>query len=225
LAYNTQLKVTTAKYYIPSGRCIQALDYSNRNEDGSIEKLPDSLRRDFKTSHGRIVFDGNGLDPDISIESEYLGTAAIALLNSGLLFEYASKYRGEHPGAKDFSTFKLSDVEYDKFVNWLKLQKFSYSSPLESTAKQLTELAKKERYYKDVELQLNSLMSKIESNKSGDLVRFKEEISDLLEQQIAFHYALNEGQAALSLPRDHEVTKAIQTLNNQEQFARILSPK
>jgi carboxyl-terminal processing protease len=225
LAYNTQLKVTTAKYYIPSGRCIQAIDYTNRNEDGSVDKFPDSLRREFKTSLGRMVYDGNGLDPDIAVENEYLGTVAVALINSGLLFDYASRYRSEHQGTKDFSTFKLSDVEYDKFVNWLRSQKFSYSSPLETTAKQLAELARKERYHKDIESQLNGLKSKIESNKAGDLTRFKDEISELLEQQIAFHYALNEGQAALSLPKDREVSKAIQILNDSAQLKKILSPK
>ena len=225
LAYSSQLKVTTAKYYIPSGRCIQALDYANRNEDGSVEKFPDSLRREFKTMKGRVVYDGDGLDPDVSVDSEYLGTVAVALLNSGLLFEYASKFRGEHPNMKDFSTFDLSDVEYNKFVNWLKKEKFNYSSPLEITARQLTELAKKERYFKDIEPQLNSLKSKIESNKTGDMLRFKDEITELLEQQIAFHYELEDGQAALSLPKDKEVKEAIQILNDPARYKKVLSPK
>jgi carboxyl-terminal processing protease len=225
LSYNSQLKVTTAKYYIPSGRCIQALDYSHRNDDGTVDKLPDSLRREFKTKHGRKVLDGDGLDPDVSVENEYLGTVTTALLNTGLIFEYASKYCGQNPAPSNMSNFKLSDVEYDRFVNWIKTQKFSYSSPLESSARQLIELAKKERYYNEIESQLNTLKTRIESNKSSDLIRFKDEILELLEQQIAFHYDLNEGHAAVSLPKDKEVIEAIKVLRDESQYKKILTPK
>jgi carboxyl-terminal processing protease len=114
LSYGAELKVTVAKYYIPSGRCIQALDYAHRNEDGSVSKFADSLRTEFKTKGGRKVLDGNGIDPDISTEDEYLSAVTSALIQDGLVFDYASKYSGEHPNKPDFKTFKLSDSDYTR---------------------------------------------------------------------------------------------------------------
>ncbi len=177
LAYNTQLKVTTAKYYIPSGRCIQALDYAHRREDGTVERFADSLKSEFKTRAGRKVYDGGGLDPDIESENDYVGSVTAALINSRLVFEYASRYCAEHPEKPELHRFKLSDTEYDKFLAFLKESKFTYSTPLERNTKQLIETAKEERYYSELETQLNSLKNKIESSKSTDLMRFKDEIS------------------------------------------------
>jgi carboxyl-terminal processing protease len=224
LSYNSQLKVTTAKYYIPSGRCIQALDYAHRGEDGSVNKFPDSLRSEFKTKSGRKVYDGNGIDPDIIIEDEYLGAVTVALIQDGLIFDFASKYCGEQPNVPDLKSFKLSDSDYNKFLEWIKTQKFSYATELEASTKQLMEAAKKERYYNELEGQLNDLKRKVEANKSSDLVRFKKEISEIIEQQIAFHYALSEGQAALSLPNDHTVAQAVKVLGDNNQYKMILAP-
>lgn len=224
LSYNSQLKVTTAKYYIPSGRCIQALDYAHRNEDGTVNKFPDSLRSEFKTKGGRKVLDGNGIDPDIIVENEYLGSAAIALVQSGLIFEYASKYCGEHPAAPDLTTFKLTDADYSKFLEWLKTKKFTYATLLEESANELIEAAKQERYFGEMEAQLTDLKKKIEANKTSDLVRSKNEIVEILEQQIAFHYALFDGQAAISLPNDRTVKEAIKILNDNAKYKSILSP-
>lgn len=224
LSYNSQLKVTTAKYYIPSGRCIQALDYAHRNEDGSVHKFPDSLRHEFKTTNGRKVYDGNGIDPDIIVEDEYLGAVTVALLQNGLIFEYASKYCGENPNSPDLKTFKLSDADYNKFLDWIKSQKLSYATALESSTNQLMEAAKQERYYSELEGQLTELKKKIEANKSSDLIRFKKEISDILVQQIAFHYALAEGQAASSLSNDQTVIQAVKVLNDKSQYKSLLSP-
>ena len=224
LSYNAQLKVTTAKYYIPSGRCIQALDYAHRKEDGSVDKFPDSLRSEFKTKAGRKVFDGNGIDPDILIEDEYLGTVTVALIQNGLIFEYASKYCGEHPEMPNLRSFKLSDTDYGNFLDWVKTQKFSYSTELEANANQLLEAAKQERYYSELEGQLNDLKKKIETNKGSDLMRFKKEISEILEQQIAFHYDLNEGQATVSLAHDKTVSQAAKVLNDNVQYKSLLAP-
>ncbi|HEU5291076.1 MAG TPA: S41 family peptidase [Cyclobacteriaceae bacterium] len=224
LSYNSQLKVTTAKYYIPSGRCIQALDYAHRNEDGSVDKFPDSLRSEFKTKSGRKVYDGNGIDPDILIEDEYLGAVTVALIQNGLIFEYASKYCGEQPNSPDLKTFKLSDAEYNKFLEWVKAQKFSYATAIESSTNELIEAAKQERYYGELEAQLNDLKKKIETNKASDLVRFKKEISDILVQQIAFHYALAEGQATTSLSNDPTVIQAVKVLGDNAQYKSLLSP-
>ena len=224
LAYNSQLKVTTAKYYIPSGRCIQAVDYTHRKDDGTVERVADSLKSEFKTKSGRAVFDGGGLDPDISMDDDYLGTATSALINSGLVFDFASKYCGEHPMQPTLATFELPDGDYEKFLAFLKENKFSYSTAIERNAKQLIDAAKQERYYPELEGQLNGLKTKIEAVKAADLLRFKNEIKDILEEQIAFHYALNEGQAAVSLHSDKTVVEARKILNDTEAYHKLLTP-
>lgn len=224
LSYNAQLKVTTAKYYIPSGRCIQALDYAHRNEDGSVHKLADSLRVEFKTKNGRKVLDGKGIDPDIDIEDEYLGAVTVALIQEGLIFEYASRYCGQNP-MPDLKLFKVSDAVYNNFLDWVKTQNFSYSTSLEASTNQLLESAKQERYYTELESQLTDLKRRVEANKSSDFIRFKKEISEILEQQIAFHYALAEGQAIVSLPHDEVVLQAVKVLGNNQEYKAILSPR
>jgi carboxyl-terminal processing protease len=225
LAYNTQLKVTTAKYYIPSGRCIQALDYTHRKEDGTVERFADSLKTEFKTKSGRNVYDGGGLDPDVGVEDEYLGSVTAALINSGFIFEYASRYCAEHVTKPDLKSFHLSDSDYEEFLGFLKENKFTYSTPLERNTKQLIETAKQERYYTELEGQLSSLRSKIELSKSTDLMKFKDEITAMLEEQIAFNYELNEGQAMISLGRDKVVLEAVKVLNDPAAYKRILSPR
>jgi carboxyl-terminal processing protease len=224
LSYNAQLKVTTAKYYIPSGRCIQELDYSHRNADGTVDKVADSLKSEFKTSMGRKVFDSGGLDPDIKIEPEYLGTVTVALISAGHIFEYATKYCGEHPVQPPLKTFRLPASEYDDFVSWLKERKFAYSTPLETETRQLIESAKQERYYSELSKDLEGLRSKVDGNKQNDFIRFKEEITEVLEQQIAFHYGLNEGQAMISISRDKTITTARNLLKDMQAYHRILAP-
>ena len=225
LAYNTQLKITTAKYFIPSGRCIQALDYAHRKDDGTVSRVADSLKIEFKTKAGRKVFDGGGLDPDVIMEDEYLGTITSTLLSEGLIFEFATIYCSENPTKPEFRTFQLSDKTYEKFRSFLQEKKFFYTTTLDENAKQLFDAAKRERYYTELEPQLKSLKSKIEESKSVDIIRFKSEIMHILESEIAFHYELNEGQAEISLLRDKEVIEAQRLLNDKSLFNKILLPK
>jgi carboxyl-terminal processing protease len=224
LSYNAQLKVTTAKYYIPSGRCIQALDYTHRREDGTVVKIADSLKAEFKTKNGRIVYDGGGLDPDIIVEDSYIGTITSELVDSGLIFEYASRFVGENQKPDDLGAFRLTDREYDVFVNWLKKQNFSYTTSLEKNTEQLIETAKNERMYPDLEIYLDGLRNKIESNKASDYIRFKSEIKSLLEEQIAFHYDLEEGRAKVGLPRDEDIAEAKRVLNDISAYRKIFLP-
>lgn len=224
LSYNAQLKVTTAKYYIPSGRCIQALDYTHRQEDGTVVKIADSLKAEFKTKNGRVVYDGGGLDPDVKVENQYLGTVTSELMDSGLLFDFASKYSNENTKPADLATFRLSDREYDAFVNWLKLQHFTYTTALEKNAEQLIETAKDERMFAELEIYLDGLRNKIDANKASDYERFKSEIKSLLEEQIAFHYGLEEGRAKVSLPRDEDITAARKVLADTVAYQKIFLP-
>lgn len=225
LSYNAQLKVTTAKYYIPSGRCIQALDYSHRKSDGVVEKFADSLKSEFKTANGRKVYDGAGLDPDLPVKAEEYSTAFVELVNAGYLFDYASKYCGEHPvSPASLRTFKLSDIEYKKFVDWVKEQRFSYSTELEKKTNELVASAKTERYYEDLKQPLTELQTKISQYRSTDLIRLREEISKILEEEIGFHYELASGQVEASLNGDKEITEAKRVLSDPASLKKILSP-
>jgi carboxyl-terminal processing protease len=225
LAYNAQLKVTTAKYYIPSGRCIQALDYTHREKDGTVNRVADSLKVAFKTTHGRKVFDGGGLDPDVKVNPETFGSAASELLTSGLMFEYASMYCAENTPPATLKGFRLSDAEYAKFVGWIKAQKFEYTDALEKRADELITAAKTEKYYNELSASLSDLKSKIVANRENDFIKFRKEISELLEMEIAFHYALNAGQAEASIDRDPDVLAAIKVLADQPGYQKLLSPQ
>ncbi len=224
LAYNAQLKVTTAKYYIPSGRCIQALDYAHRKKDGTVEKFADSLKLEFKTKGGRKVFDGGGLDPDVAVKNEFLGSVTEELITNGLIFEYANKYCGEHSEIpSSMRNFKLSEADYSKFTTWLKDRNFKYSTELEKQTDKLIETAKQERHYDDLQAQLNALKAKIDQNHSSDFLRFKDEITRILEEEIAFHYRLAAGQAEISLEKEPEIIQARKTLAEQTAYQKLLS--
>ncbi len=224
LAYNTQLKVTTAKYYIPSGRCIQALDYAHRKSDGSVGKFADSLKQEFKTKAGRKVFDGGGLDPDLKIKNEGYSSTLIELVNAGYLFEYASKYCSENPDIPvTLKSFKLSDDDYKKFAEWIKAQQFSYSTDLEKRANELVLVAKSERFYEELKGTLNELQAKVNQYHASDVYRLQSEITTMLEEEIAFHYLLVNGQVDVSLHRDPEIKEAKKILADVISFKKLLS--
>jgi carboxyl-terminal processing protease len=223
LAYNSQLKVTTAKYYIPSGRCIQALDYSHRKEDGTVERFADSVKTEYRTKGGRKVFDGGGLDPDISVGDEYVGTITAALINTGLVFEFASRYCAEHPVKPDLKSFRLSDKDFENFLSYAKSQKFSYTSALEDDLSKLVDVAKKERYYDQLSRELKELESSVQASKSNDLISYKTEIINILQEQIGFHYDLYEGQAEVALKNDKSIKEATKVLNDSLRYNKLLS--
>ncbi len=224
LAYNAQLKVTTAKYYIPSGRCIQALDYTHRKNDGTVEKFADSLKVSFKTASGRTVFDGGGLDPDIAVKTEPVGSAVIELVRSGFVFDFATQYCNEHPVVTSFQNFHLTDQDYLQFETWLKSKHFIYTTDLEKQAENLIAVAKNERYYNDLQASLNTLQTKIEQNHSGYLIHFRTEIQQILEEEIGFHYGLNKGKTEVTLARDKELAEAKKILNDAAAYQKLLMP-
>jgi carboxyl-terminal processing protease len=223
LAYNSQLKVTTARYYIPSGRCIQALDYVHRKKDGTAERYADSLKMEFKTKGGRKVYDGGGLDPDIAVEEEYVGSITAALINAGLVFDFASKYCAEHPQKPDLKSFLVSEKDYQEFLNFVKNQKFVYTTPLEDDVKKLVDAAKKERYYEQLESELDGLMSKVQASESSDIRNYKSEIMEILSEQIGFHYDLHRGQAQIFLRNDKAISEARKVLNDSATYHKLLS--
>ncbi len=222
LTYNSQLKVTTAKYYTPSGRCIQALDYTHRNADGSVGKVPDSLKAEFKTANGRLVYDGGGIDPDITSNLDDLSPIAYTLYSKGLIFDYATKYYYEHPNISEAKNFTLSDSEYEDFKNWLKDKDYTYTTQVEKDLNALKEHALEEKYYNSIKEQLAQLSNKLEASKANDLEDFKSQIKSLLEEDITGRYYYERGAIESSFDDDTDIAKAVEILNNPVQYYKIL---
>ena len=222
LSYNSQLKITTAKYYIPSGRCIQAIDYSHRNADGSVGRIPDSLKVAFKTRNGRTVYDGGGVSPDFEVTERKFSSITVALISRNLIFDYATKYRYEHPEIGDPKPFKLSDDDYSDFVNWLEDKDVSYVTQVEKNIEKLEEAAKVERYYQDIEEALSSLKEAADINKKDDLRRFKDEITYMLEEEIVSRYYFESGMIEAGFDDDNDITAAIDILNDPDEYKRLL---
>ncbi|MBC7892702.1 MAG: S41 family peptidase, partial [Sphingobacteriaceae bacterium] len=214
LSYNSKLKVTTAKYYIPSGRCIQAIDYSHRNPDGSVGKIPDSLKTAFKTKAGRVVYDGGGVLPDVVVEAQTPAPIALSLTNKGLIFDYAVKYRYEHPGIKPAREFRLTDAEYADFAKWANEKEYDYTTQVEKDLGTLEASAKKEKYFDLIKDQLKALKTKVSHSKDVDINTFKSEIKTLLEQEIAGHYYLQKGLKEASFATDPDLKAALDLFND-----------
>ena len=223
LSYNSQIKITTAKYYTPTGRCIQVLDYSHRREDGSVESIPDSLKKEFKTSKGRTVFDGGGIDPDLIVKSSEPAAITQTLYVTGYLFDYATIYTSKHPTLPPATEFSLTDQEYQEFVNWMKNKPYNYRSELEKRLALFTNEAKKERYYTDLKIQLDQISIKLAESRKNDLITFKDQIKLLLEEDIASRYYLEKGAVEVAFKYDEDVKKSIEVLNNSTQYKKILN--
>ncbi|KAA0990589.1 S41 family peptidase [Dyadobacter aurulentus] len=225
LSFNTKMKITTAKYYIPSGRCIQAIDYSHRNDDGSVGKIPDSLMTEFKTKNGRTVFDGGGILPDILTEKETYSPLATSLGRNRLFFDYAVKYHFEHPTIKQAKEFQLSDSDYAAFVKWLSDKEYDYTTQVERELSELEASAKKEKSLEVIEDQLKALRSKLGHNKDNDLQILKPEIKGILQEEIIKHYYLEKGMREASFNEDPEVKAALALFKEPARYNEILKKK
>lgn len=224
LSYNSQLKVTTAKYYTASGRCIQVLDYSHRREDGSVASVPDSLKREFKTSGGRIVYDGGGIDPDVKIQPSEAHAITQKLFMDGFIYDYATLYAFNHAAIADPRSFTLSHDEYQQFVSWMKGKNYAYTSNLDLQLKELSQEAEQEKYYTELKPQLDQIKAKIEENKKNELVLYKDQIKKLLEEDILARYYLEKGSVEAGFKYDQELKKAAEILQSQPQYIKLLKP-
>lgn len=222
LTYNSQLKVTTAKYYIPSGRCIQALDYTNRNEDGTVDKYADSLKNEFKTKNGRKVYDGEGLSPDVNIKEPILAPITSALITKGLIFDFATHYASTKPTIASPGDFTISDDDYKMFKTWLKGKDYDYTTDVERSLQELSASAKEEKYYNDIRSQLESLSKSINHSKEQDLITFKDEISTQLELEIVSRDHLEKGRIQASFNYDPQVIRALEILQDQNLYKELL---
>jgi len=225
LSYNTELKVTTAKYYIPSGRCIQALDFSHPNTDGSVGVIPDSLISEFKTKNGRIVKDGGGIMPDIEVVSETLSQISAELYLRNFIFDYATQYYWAHPGIASPEQFSFTDQDYSDFGNMLVNRKFSYKTETEGSFNELLENAKKEKYYDAHEELFTKMEKELSHSLDEDLELFRKEITALIEDEIIGRYFYEEGALAHAVKSDNQVLKSVEVLKNKDLYSSILQGK
>ena len=222
LSYNAQVKITTAKYYTPTGRCIQVLDYSHRREDGSVGAIPDSVKKEFATEQGRPVFDGGGIDPDILIPSGEISSLARVLYANGLIFDFGTQYAAKHPSIASPKDFDLSDQDYSDFLTWVKSRPFDYNSPLEEGLEHLKELAKEEKYYDEFKPKFDQLADLIKEQKKADLLTFKDQIKTLLEKDIASRYYLETGSVEVTFKNDKVIKRSIEMLGSPAEYKRTL---
>jgi carboxyl-terminal processing protease len=222
LSYNTQVKVTTAKYYIPSGRCVQAIDYGHRNADGSFPKLPDSLRTAFKTKAGRVVYDGAGIDPDIvtgkSEQSDYVK----ALVSQNMIFDFATKYYHENKEKVPQEGFFLSDAEFKNFESWLKTQKLDYKTPEQLAVE---ELSKKAENPVAIQNQLSQIQKVANTNAEQLLSQNAYDVRSLLESEILSRYHYQKAMKFASFDRDKDIQAALKLFKNPSEYKAILKQK
>ncbi len=227
LKYNTQLKVTTAKYYIPSGRCIQALDFTHRNDDGSVGYIPDSLITEYTTKNGRKVYDGGGIIPDITdtdLPSYSQITANLYVQN--LIFDFATDYYTRNKlQDTDPVNYTVSDEEYDNFKEFINERNFSYTTQSEDALRKLVEIAKKEKYYDAAEKEFNELASRLSHANDKDIELYKQEIIQLLSEEIMSRYHYQKGRIKNSIKYDSQISRAIELLNDQDEYQSLLQGK
>ena len=225
LSYNTVLKVTTAKYYIPSGRCIQALNYAEKNADGSVKRIPDSLKVAFKTKNGRPVWDGGGVDPDVTLTKPEYSKISETLFTKHFIFDFASQYYAAHPTIADPAKFKLTDADFENFLAFIKGKDYSYSTDTETKLDKLKEIATDEKYFDAMQAEYDLIKKKIAADKEKDLVKHKAEIISVLENEIVGRYYYAYGKVKKKYQNDPEVAKAIELINNPTEYNAILTAK
>lgn len=223
LNYNSQVKITTAKYYIPSGRCVQALDYTHRNEDGSVGNVPDSLITEFKTKNGRKVYDGGGIIPDVKVEQEEVSQLSISLITQSVIFDYATKFAFENPTIPSVKDFNINDKIYNDFIQFALKDSFNYETQSERKLKEFEKVLKREKYYDLAKEEFENLKNKLSNDKEKDLKSFKAEIIQFLRDEIVGRYYYEDGKIETNLKDDIQLHKAIEILKDQNQYKSILS--
>ncbi len=221
IGYSSKVKLTTAKYYIPSGRCVQALNYKN----GMPVKVADSLRQEFKTKAGRKIYDGKGLEPDYDVEEPAQSPILKALLEEKIIFDYANKYRDKQDSIGEAKTFALSDSEYQDFVKMAQAPWMAYETPTEKALKKLEAQAKTEGTYKELKTKFEQTNAQLQQEKQAGFQQHKKAIKEALEEEIVGRYYYQTGQIQNRLARDKDVAAALALFNDQQQFQQLLRPK
>ncbi|WP_368106667.1 S41 family peptidase [Bacteroides nordii] len=223
LPYGGNLKITTSKYYIPSGRCVQAIDYAHRNEDGSVARIPDSLTTVFHTAAGREVRDGGGVSPDVEVKQERLPNILYYLVRDNLIFDYATDFCLKHPVIASAEKFELTDADYTDFKNKVKGADFKYDQQSEKILKTLKEAAEFEGYMKEASAEFKALENKLTHNLDRDLDYFSKDIKEMIAEEIIKRYYYQRGAIIQQLKGDNELDEAVKILTNPERYQQILS--
>ena len=222
LSYNSQLKVTVAKYYIPSGRCIQALDYSNRNEDGSVGKVPDSLTSTFYTRNGREVKDGGGVMPDIKIKNDEVADITISIIRKRLIFDFATQFKYKNEEIVAVEEFEITDEIFNDFISFLEDKEYEYTTATEEALDIFKEITDEEGTTELIENEFKLLLEKIRSNKKNDLQNSKQELKEFLANEIVSRYYYQEGRIIERLQHDKDIEESLRLLENLDEYESIL---
>jgi carboxyl-terminal processing protease len=222
LKYGSKVKLTIAKYYTPSGRCVQRLEYYNNAHGDNASEIPDSLVTVFKTKNGRPVIDGRGIDPDITVELSDLSRLTALIYRNHLFFDFATKYYYTHDSILDASTFELSDEEYESFKHYVLDQEFTYSTASEEMLTRMKETAEQEGVFEDSKTEFNALMDKVTPSKERDLTKFKAQIKPMLENEIISRYYYQSGRAQHAFKDDPFIKKSLEVLQDNSQYNTIL---
>jgi carboxyl-terminal processing protease len=225
VGFNARLKLTTAKYYTPSGRCIQAIDYTHRNENGDAVKIADSLISAYKTKNGRKVMSGGGVTPDYSTDDDKISTLSSTLYSKNYFFDYATQFVKQHKSVAPISSFTLSPAEFADFTNWLSTKDYAYKTKTEILLDSLNSAAKEDKLYEASKTELTALKSKMMHDKKQDLLKNKDEVKRILENEIAARYYFQKGRIIQNLKEDQTVTKAIELISKPDQIQALLQPK
>lgn len=222
LYYNSKLKVTVAKYYIPSGRCIQKLDYAHRDSTGHAVEVKEESIAEFKTRNGRPVFDGRGILPDVPVEEPELAKVVGGLYSKDLFFDFATRYRLTHADIGPAEDFKISDALYQEFMDFAKGKEFNYDTETMDALTDLEEKAKKERYYEHAKAQIDALRKELSPDRSEELVRFRSDIEEVLKNEIVSRYHFQTGRAKAAMGTDPYIREAIELLNGP-RYTEVLA--
>jgi carboxyl-terminal processing protease len=222
LTYNAQVKLTTAKYYIPSGRCIQALDYSNKNEDGSPGSLPDSLRKEFKTKNGRKVYDGAGIEPDMNVEHGMYAKITQSLLGKQLIFDYATYYRTKHASIPPAKEFVVTDDDFEDFKKFIANKDYDYTTLSEQALEELKKKAEQEKYFESIKGVYAQMKKELAHDKQADIDRAKAEIVELLQEEIAKRYYLQRARYEATFKTDEDIQTALSVFADMNKYRSML---
>lgn len=224
LSYNTQLKITIAKYYIPSGRCIQSVDYADNNPAINGAGVSKTVSGEFKTRKGRSVTDGGGIVPDILLEPLQFSAVSSNLYARNLIFDFANQFARKHSSIADAASFVIDDETYTDFVEFVQQREFTYRTESEDMIEALRKIAEEENYYHAVATHIAELEKQLIEYKKNDIFKHRSEIEEMLKVEIASRYYYQKGKIIASLQNDPELKKAIDVVSSPETFAKLLLP-
>ncbi len=224
LTYNTQMKITTSKYYIPSGRCIQKLDYSHK-VNGKAEAIADSMKRRFFTKNKRPVTDGEGISPDLKTPESKYTKITQSLIAKYIIFDFATQYRNTHNTINLTKNFELTDAEYQEFMDYSAGKDYKYKTDTEEALGKFKDQAVKESYLGELQSEYDALLGKLENNKSKDLQKFKDEIMQVLEEEIASRYYFEKARIEASFDNDLEIKEAAALLKDLTKYHSVIAAK